>query len=515
MAQAEAKNQSKALDVKEVAVTAVPDPLLIAFQNTHYNAPNVKNQGGAGTSLMVTQSIPSLIPYNFNDKISSIIVVSGTWEIYKHTDYKGNSVMLTPGVYPTQADFGAVGNDAISSIYYVPAKPTKPTTKTDVLQYRWKECEGETLIACKKAINSAIVKDEFFKVLKDKFGIDVKNKEYDATDNGICLLNPAIIMNGFNYYTCLVKFPLKSLLGGFFASVRVVQGVAIGLPNGKEYELQGFIISFFSKLNFVQNKQYSFYPLKFGSFGSFGPLHTLASNNKQNDAYESKKNDNANGKLLPSGPGPVIPPNHIYPKNWKPISGDTIKTCQQGLNAVKNKFFAMAKERGYTGSPKDYTLGDTGICWMLKAYIHPGWAYFIGLVRLTTLTQDGLPLYTFYASIRFGQIIGWPTNDPFELEGFIISRNPFLQWVSNGLYRFGSDVKPDDKAIILTSISTKDKNDKQLSFVSGRMDYLPTGDIQKVMDSYKDDIKKKCGIIGDLDTFQVVTATACTVISHL
>ena len=70
---------------------------------------------------------------------------------------------------------------------------------------------------------------------------------------------------------------------------------------------------------------------------------------------------------------------------------------------------------------------------------------------------------------------------------------PCLQWVAAGVYRFGGDVKRNDKAISLTVAKddgNKDNNDntQQLSFLSGRMDYLPTGNIRKTMDSLKDDI---------------------------
>ena len=133
-------------------------------------------------------------------------------------------------------------------------------------------------------------------------------------------------MNGANFYTGLVIFPLESKLGGYCASIRVVQGVFIELPNKKKFELQGFIISIFSNLRYVQTGQYAFHPLVFGP----GPVIPENNNNKKNDKQndESKKNDDADVKLPPLGPGPVIStPKYAYPKYWKPIEGDTLKCC--------------------------------------------------------------------------------------------------------------------------------------------------------------------------------------------
>ena len=164
----------------------------------------------------------------------------------------------------------------------------------------------------------------------------------------------------------------------------------------------------------------------------------------------------------------------------------------------------------YNGSSNEYTLKNSGICFIACPPCYNGFNSYIGLVALEYCSVDGL-VFQYYASIRFSQAVMLPALPPFQLEGFITSTYSYLPWVSRGLYRFGSDVKPDGKTIrFTTSLSTKDDgNEKQqISFVSGKMDYLPTGSIQKIMDSFKDEIKKKCGITGDLDTFQVVSATA-------
>ena len=49
---------------------------------------------------------------DFNDKISSIIVIGGYWTVYEHTEYRGHSQRIGPGHYPDPV----LGNDKISSI---------------------------------------------------------------------------------------------------------------------------------------------------------------------------------------------------------------------------------------------------------------------------------------------------------------------------------------------------------------------------------------------------------------
>ena len=50
----------------------------------------------------------------WNDKISSIVVVSGTWRFFEHRDYGGRSWDLGPGYYDWVEAVG-IPNDLISS----------------------------------------------------------------------------------------------------------------------------------------------------------------------------------------------------------------------------------------------------------------------------------------------------------------------------------------------------------------------------------------------------------------
>ena len=50
----------------------------------------------------------------WNDKISAIIVVSGTWRFWEHKDFQGRHWDLGPGYYPW-VEAAGIPNDVISS----------------------------------------------------------------------------------------------------------------------------------------------------------------------------------------------------------------------------------------------------------------------------------------------------------------------------------------------------------------------------------------------------------------
>jgi hypothetical protein len=53
-----------------------------------------------------------------NDNVNSIIVVSGTWEVFEHKDYNGKLLgTLIPGYYPTYNQIDSISDkNKISSI---------------------------------------------------------------------------------------------------------------------------------------------------------------------------------------------------------------------------------------------------------------------------------------------------------------------------------------------------------------------------------------------------------------
>jgi Beta/Gamma crystallin len=53
----------------------------------------------------------------WNDRITSVKVHSGTWQVWEHPDFHGRSIILGPGEYPNLAIFpGGIDNDTISSV---------------------------------------------------------------------------------------------------------------------------------------------------------------------------------------------------------------------------------------------------------------------------------------------------------------------------------------------------------------------------------------------------------------
>jgi hypothetical protein len=70
-----------------------------------------------GRSLNLRSDASDLARQGFNDKTSSVIVRSGTWEVCKDAKYRGGCRVLQPGRYRTVPT-----NDAISSVREVRGK---------------------------------------------------------------------------------------------------------------------------------------------------------------------------------------------------------------------------------------------------------------------------------------------------------------------------------------------------------------------------------------------------------
>jgi len=75
-----------------------------------------------GNSLTLTESDPNLVPQGWNDKISSLIVIDGDWDLFQDVDFKGATWNASEsggpggdGVYPDWKDWGGT-NDSISSL---------------------------------------------------------------------------------------------------------------------------------------------------------------------------------------------------------------------------------------------------------------------------------------------------------------------------------------------------------------------------------------------------------------
>ena len=79
---------------------------MIVFKNENF-------QGETGT---FSRDLPYVGDF-WNDKITSVKVTSGVWEVFEEADFAGGRRTLTPGNYPNLAKGPAgIGNDSISSV---------------------------------------------------------------------------------------------------------------------------------------------------------------------------------------------------------------------------------------------------------------------------------------------------------------------------------------------------------------------------------------------------------------
>jgi hypothetical protein len=65
-----------------------------------------------GNQITLSNNVINLNDLGFNDRISSIVVRSGTWQLCEHKDFGGYCAELRPGEYRTLSGF----NDKISSV---------------------------------------------------------------------------------------------------------------------------------------------------------------------------------------------------------------------------------------------------------------------------------------------------------------------------------------------------------------------------------------------------------------
>ncbi len=92
-----------------------------------YSSPNFE-----GDALRITGDVPNLRELRFNDETSSMVVISGEWEIYPDKNYGGTGIGVPPGRYPNM-DAVLFENNELSSIrVHVPKGPPPPPPKPDL-----------------------------------------------------------------------------------------------------------------------------------------------------------------------------------------------------------------------------------------------------------------------------------------------------------------------------------------------------------------------------------------------
>jgi hypothetical protein len=93
------------LGVPLAAVLALP---AVASDITFYEHDSFR-----GRSFVVNQSISNLANVGYNDRASSVVVGSGTWQICTDAYFRGRCATVSRGQYPTLSTMGL--NDAVSS----------------------------------------------------------------------------------------------------------------------------------------------------------------------------------------------------------------------------------------------------------------------------------------------------------------------------------------------------------------------------------------------------------------
>lgn len=73
------------------------------------------HRGFTGESRVITDDIADLEDLDFDNKVSAVIVRSGTWILFRDDDFEGETITLGPGQYPNLEDLGFPRN-TLSSI---------------------------------------------------------------------------------------------------------------------------------------------------------------------------------------------------------------------------------------------------------------------------------------------------------------------------------------------------------------------------------------------------------------
>ena len=78
---------------------------IILFEHSNYRGDHIH---------LFDRDEVNLHSLGWGDRVSSAIVVGGHWELFQHTNSRGWSRVLEPGIYPRLWEVG-VGNDSLSS----------------------------------------------------------------------------------------------------------------------------------------------------------------------------------------------------------------------------------------------------------------------------------------------------------------------------------------------------------------------------------------------------------------
>jgi hypothetical protein len=119
-----------------------PTPGIILFEHVDFRGAH---------KHVVNRSEANLHTDGWGDRVSSMIVTSGSWRVCQHVNFGGWSFVLEPGIYPWVGDLGIV-NEQISSIRLEPGSTPQLNSFETILyqhinfggSHKHLVCRGET-----------------------------------------------------------------------------------------------------------------------------------------------------------------------------------------------------------------------------------------------------------------------------------------------------------------------------------------------------------------------------------
>ena len=81
-------------------------PAIVLFENHRY----------FGQTQVINSSNSNLAHINFDNMVSSLVIIDGMWELYSEANYTGSNVTLGQGLYPNADDLAPIENDDLTSV---------------------------------------------------------------------------------------------------------------------------------------------------------------------------------------------------------------------------------------------------------------------------------------------------------------------------------------------------------------------------------------------------------------
>ncbi len=121
-----------------LAVAGIALATQAAAQITFY-----EGEGFRGRAFTADRTMWDFDPYGFNDRASSIVVQSGTWQVCEDSRVRGRCVTLRPGNYPSLAQMGL--NNRASSVRVVEETAQYQAPEPPAPAYGYRQRQGEAL----------------------------------------------------------------------------------------------------------------------------------------------------------------------------------------------------------------------------------------------------------------------------------------------------------------------------------------------------------------------------------